>query len=480
MWRSRLLFMLGGLVLIEAMLMIIPLVIAWLTGDDAAAGAFSTALLVACVTGSGAYFGFMGAPPARTPALTILLPIFSFFTLAAVAALPFFFFSPEAGAAAALFEGMSYLTTSGASAYPQEGTGIAFAMWRILLAWVGGFLAIIYALSLLTAVNSGGLQLHRSALPFGDSREGYSRLRSTASILFPVYILMTLIITLLMMATSGLSMFNSFGLAVSGLSTTALPINELGLTVSLAGQIVFALAMALGALNWDMLQGLFSGRKRTIFRDPEGRSLLFITIGGAAFFLIGSGSFNGAQIWSALFHSLSAVSGTGVRLEGNWFAPESAVAVGVVTLLLLAIGGGSASTTGGIGLLRLMALAKLGRAELDRLAHPNGVRRLYVGRAQLGKRDAEAIYLLLGGFMLTLIFGSLLLGIQGLSFQDSLALGFAALTLSGPSADMVRDGGLGYTALTNSDYLILTAMMAIGRVEATLVLALGTRIFWRR
>lgn len=478
MWRNRLFLLLGGSILLLTALESVPIMVAFLTSDAAALGALMTSFTLSTLVGGALYFGFYGAEAVRTPALTVLLPITVLVGLAATAGLPFFFLNPQEGAIPAFFEGMSFLTTSGASAYPGETIPPALDLWRALVAWAGGFIAILYGLSILTALNSGGQQLHASPLPYGDSQSGYSRFYSMARGLSPLYGFVTASFAVLFML-GGVPILPAIQMAMGGVSTTAIEGYGVWLSVSPVVELAFLLLMIVGLGNWDMMQAFFEGKKRSPLRDPEARmitTLLFV----AALALAVASLQAGGSLWSYIFHMISALSGTGAQLSGSDALPSDLGAIGIVFMVLVAVGGASMSSTGGLKNLRLQALVILVRSELERLAHPHGVRILKLGRAPLTARDRDAVYLLLGGFTLSLLFGSLMLGVQGVSFEDSIALALASLALAGPTVEFFMSDTLGYTALTNSDYLILTVLMLIGRLEATVFLAIFTKSLWRR
>jgi Trk-type K+ transport system membrane component len=146
---------------------------------------------------------------------------------------------------------------------------------------------------------------------------------------------------------------------------------------------------------------------------------------------------------------------------------------------LAGIGGAAASTTGGLKQIRLGILLSLANAELKRLAHPNSIRVFKYNEEPIQLRDMEAVWLSIGGFVLTMAVGCLLLAILGIEFEYSVSLAFSALTLSGPVVFMIDPNFYGFSGLRDADYAVLSILLLIGRLEVSVIFALLAKAFWR-
>ena len=148
-------------------------------------------------------------------------------------------------------------------------------------------------------------------------------------------------------------------------------------------------------------------------------------------------------------------------------------------MLLAGTGGAVASTTGGLKQMRLLIIAKLGKAEIDRLAHPHGIHTVRYGNVAAERGDIDAVWLLLGSFVLITAIGAICLAVLGIDFQSALTLAFTAMTLSGPLISGADPVFPGYGSLTDADYVILTILMLVGRIEASLFMAILAKSLWR-
>ncbi len=479
MWKSRLFYLIGSWILVLACLQLVPLVYAALNNETEAFGGFAASTALASLLGGALFLGFRSTERVRVPRLTIFLPIIGIITLAAMAGLPLFFLFPDSGFLTAFYDGMSQITTNGSTAY--EGTIETMSsvlLWRSLTSWTGGLMAVAFALSLLMAMNSGGIQLHQSPLNLGDRDSGYQRLRSTTRSLLPIYIFVTLVCFILLWLT-GNNKFDAFILALSVVSTSGVVPETLVQQQGPLRQIILTVFLLIGLSNWDyhhLRSRIFSVAFK---RDRELRtSLLAIVAGTVLLAMLMDITFT--DISALVFAATSALSTYGsmpsqiTSLDNNVILPVS-----IVLMMLAAVGGAVAGTSGGLKHMRILLIFRLGRAEVDRLAHPHGVHAVNYGGKIAEKGDINAIWLLLGSFVLVTALGATSLAVLGIHFQDALTLAFTAMTLSGPLATSADPEFAGYATLAQVDYLILSVLMLVGRIEAPIFMALFAKALWR-
>jgi Trk-type K+ transport system membrane component len=478
MWTSRLFFLIGCWIIILALAQLVPFFVALFLGEWDAASSFFASMSIVLLVGGSLYLGFRSSERVRMRKLTILLPIVGGTCLAFTTGLPFFFLFPDLGVIPAFYEGMSLITTTGGSAYEGAVEEIrSLQLWRLLAAWLGGFMAICLTLSLLSALNSGGLQLHRSALPYGDSDKGYPRLRSTAQSLFPLYMFITALCCLMLMF-GGQSFGDAAMLAMATISTTGISPDTGHILGQGWVQFVVLVFSLLAIMNWDMHYARLKQLKLEGTFGFEVRSLLFMAGTGTLMLFLLSGRFDAGSLWGSLFASFSALSTTGFQTQ---YDPGigGGLPAAIIIILLTCVGGSVASTSGGLKQLRAGVVYMLGRGEVDRLAHPHGVRTQRYDGEPVQVKDIEAVWLLLGGFVFLFCMGALTLGILGISFQEAVALTLSSLTLSAPLAGVIDPYFPGFSGLRDGDYVLLSFLMLIGRVEASLFLALFAKSMWR-
>jgi trk system potassium uptake protein TrkH len=184
-----------------------------------------------------------------------------------------------------------------------------------------------------------------------------------------------------------------------------------------------------------------------------------------------------AALWGGVFTVLSFLTTTGF-VSDSWDVARTWSGLQTPGLLLVGLvlmGGGVATTAGGLKLLRVYALYKHGAREMGKLVHPNSVAgagrwggasaaRAPISRGSSScssccrwRRDAGA-----GGHGHRL---------RGLADPG----GRGAFTTTGPLAEVAGEAPISYLALSDPAKLILAAAMIVGRLETLVLIALSTR-----
>ena len=166
---------------------------------------------------------------------------------------------------------------------------------------------------------------------------------------------------------------------------------------------------------------------------------------------------------------------------------------GLILAGLALMGGGVATTAGGVKLLRVYSLARHGERELERIIHPSSVS----GGGRIARRlRREGAYL---AFIFFMLFASsiavtvALVSIQQIEFETATILSIAALTNTGPLAGAIpltpafeASAGIasapweGWSGLPAMTKIVLACAMVVGRLEILAILALFSPEFWRR
>jgi trk system potassium uptake protein TrkH len=187
-------------------------------------------------------------------------------------------------------------------------------------------------------------------------------------------------------------------------------------------------------------------------------------------------------LWGGLFTTLSFLTTTGfesadwqdARLWSGLNSP------GLVLLGLAMMGGGIATTAGGLKLLRVYALARHGEREMDRLVHPSSIGGGGDGERRLRQGGAYVAWIFFMLYAMTFAIVVAALSLRGMEFEQSLILTVAAVTTTGPLAVMAAEVPIRMIDLSMSEKAILGGAMIVGRVEILAILALLSPGVWRR
>ncbi|MDJ0827704.1 MAG: potassium transporter TrkG [Rhodobacter sp.] len=488
---------------IGALAMFVPAGVATATRDwDTARAFFYGALIFLTFT---AMIGVVTAGHSpKNPARSHLLALLAAFTaLPLMLAVPFYESVGNTRYLNAYFEMVSSLTTTGATVFDDPmRLSDAEHLWRALVGWMGGFLIWVTAIAILAPLNLGGFEVLSGARSVGSGSgidqitriaDPALRLQRYAAALLPIYGALTLglWVGLLILGDSPLvALCHAMStLATSGISPVG---GTTGSESGVGGEFLIFLffAFALSRKTFARDNAEF-GRTR-LAGDPEIRmgvfcavavpALLFLRHWAGALEVDAAESFwQGMQaLWGSIFTVLSFLSTTGFE-SGDWEAARSwsgLATPGLILMGLALIGGGVATTAGGVKLLRIYALYKHGARELERLVHPNSVGGSGQTERSLRRQGAYVAWIFFMLFAISIAAVMLALSLAGIGFDDAVVLTIAALSTTGPLAGVAGDG-LSYAALSDPAKLILAASMVLGRLETLAIIALLNPEFWR-
>ena len=190
-------------------------------------------------------------------------------------------------------------------------------------------------------------------------------------------------------------------------------------------------------------------------------------------------------IWGAAFTGLSFLTTTGF-VNDDWITARAWSGLtppGLVLMGLALIGGGVATTAGGVKLLRMVAISRLSEAEMERMIFPSIVSGrtggIEGGRLNEMRTSARSAWLFMMVFAITAVCIVTVLTLLGLGFETALIFAVAGLTTTGPLAAYVGDLPLMWFLLPDSALAVLGLAMVLGRLEILALLALLAAQFAR-
>lgn len=404
---------------------------------------------------------------------------------------------------AAWFEMLSAFTTTGGSLFAPGDLAMSVHLWRALAGWLGGFYILVMALAVLAPLNLGGMEVVSGRTP-GRGAKGASQITEVAGAsqrmlrfaagLFPVYGGLTLLLWLLLIIAGEDSLI-AFCHAMSTLSTSGIsPVGGLqGGQAGFAGEALIFLFLGLALSRRTLMFLVGHGSDRPFYRDAELRTaavilfwvtlLLFLRLWWGA-------SMNGRgsdlpvalqALWGRLFMALSFLTTTGFTSASwaggaDWAGLEPA---GMALWGLVIIGGGIATTAGGVKLLRVAGLYRHATEELQRLVHPSAVAGVFGGKRQVARDGAFLAWVSFMLFALAIAFFCGALTATGTGFEDALVLTLAGLTNTGPLTETVPGLMTPWPGLDSAERVILGFAMIVGRLETLAILALLLPDAWR-
>lgn len=427
-------------------------------GEGDAARGFALTFVVGVFLGGMTWILTQGlGSPARASS-ALRLAFFGWITLPCLAAAPFI--DDPRNIDEALFESFSAMTTTGASVYNVEDMPHALLAWRAWLQWLGGLATLVLSVTIFAALDQRGPGMRRTTMLTVEDQDLFTNLgRATRRI--GSYYAGATIAGIALLTLTGLSLFDAFCMALSGISTGGMAPHDGPIDTWMPGPSMVVLMVLMGVGAWNMgLQYEFLARGRLSHHTPDLRMMAMIAVGAGVVLA----AFEGwGHIPGGVFDAFSALTTTGylTHVSGTGFAP-------VFLILLAFIGGSAVSTTGGVKISRIALLLKRTQQELALLTHPNAAVRTHLAGRLVSDEALVSVWVYALVFPGVAAIGTLLLGFSGADFGDAWRAASASVLNAGPVSE------IDYSQLSMSSLGLLSILMIIGRME---VLAAAAAIF---
>ena len=433
----------------------------------------------------------------------LLALLAAFLVLPAIMAVPFYEAVRTTTFVNAYFEMVSSFTTTGATLFEPSRLSATEHLWRAQVGWLGGLLMWVAAAAILAPLTLGGFEVTAlgepgQTAPADRGRRAIAdparRLSRSLHALLPVYAGLTLAMWILLqvlgdsplvalchamsvMATSGISPVGGAQFATSGI----------------AGEVILFLFMFF-ALSRLPFSGDTGNSSRSGLRDdPEFRMglVIVVTVPTVLFLRHWLASFDVGDeenliagiraYWGAMFTTLSFLTTTGF-ISADWSTAQNWSGLstpGLILLGLALIGGGVATTAGGVKLLRVFALYLNGLREIEKLVHPSSVGRSSIMSRRIRKEGAFIAWVFFMLFAITLAAVALGLAALGVAFEPSFVLAIAALTNTGPLIAVAAEAPIAVSQMGPGIKAFLGLAMVLGRVEMLALFVMFNPDMWR-
>ena len=478
-WRT-ITHLFGVLLLLYSLSFIPSLCVSLWFGD----GELEEFLLSLCITSvTGLVLWLLGRD--RQPDLTVrdgFLLVTMFWVILSIAgALPFLF-GIHLDFTDAMFESVSGFTTTGSTVISGiDRLPPSILYHRQQIQWLGGMGVIVLAVAVLPLLGIGGMQLYQAEASGIARQERLTpRIAQTARALWGIYFLLTFLCAMGYWA-AGMGLFDAVGHAFSTVATGGFSTHDssIGYFNSPLIETVAIVFMLAGGINFAV--HFIAMRRQSMLpysSEPEVRSywaiflfgslivslsLLLAGVYGKSFEALRHGTFQVASIFTS--------TGFSTATFAEW--PRH---IPMVLVTLSFIGGCVGSTAGGIKVVRILLLAKIGRRELFQLAHPQSVSMVALGTEPVSE---DVLFSVKGFFVLymvsTLVLTTAMMA-AGLDLESAFGAVLATINLLGP--------GLGDVSVTFADvnpavkWLGMFGML-IGRLEVFTLLILFLPSYWR-
>ncbi|ABM80376.1 TrkH family potassium uptake protein [Hyperthermus butylicus] len=417
-----------------------------------------------------AWINFMEPSRSITREEAIVLVAYSWVTTPIISALPVYV-SLGIPFIDAWFESVSGFTATGLTIFtgqvnPDYGVYIpsieelpaSILWWRAVTEWFGGFGIVVM---FFTMVRLGGLPAHLVGFAEGRFERLEPSIARSLRALMELYLMLTIMgaigLYLAGMTPSDAVYHSMTGIATGGFSTHT---TSIGFYDSLLIESVTVVIMLTGAMNFADLYAILKGIPRRF--SGEIQSLLavaFLASTAAAVMLYTAGWSPKGFLRDAIFHVVSALTGTGFGIDDLSSAPPDFKALLIPIML---IGGSIFSTSSGLKQYRLMVIVKSILWSVSEVIY--GGRRVIarsVGGRPVTISELQNVISVAALLTLTEFAGALALSalLPTRSFVD------AAFETASALANVGLSVGITSAAASIPVKLVLIVIMTLGRLE---------------
>ena len=471
-------YIIGRILLTEAALLVLPLLVTFFYGESPVPFLIPILLLALCG-------GAMGWKKPKSTALYardgLAVVALAWICMSLFGALPFVLSGDIPNYVDAFFETVSGFTTTGSSILTEiEPLSRGGLFWRSFTHWVGGMGVLVFVMAILPMNDGHGMHLMRAEVPGPTVGKLVSRMSDTAKILYSIYLVMTVVEIVLLLA-GGMPLYDAaihaFGTAgTGGFSCRNLSV---GAYDSVYFDVVIGVFMLLFGVNFNLYYFLLIRRFRDVLHSEELRAYLLIVAASVLAIAVNIShlyqSF-AASLRYAFFQVSSIITTTGYATAdfNAWPAFSKAILV-----ILMFVGACAGSTGGGMKVARIVILAKTSVCDMRKMLHPNAVATVRFEGKPIGEKNIRSVHLFLTVYLIVFTISCLLLSLEEMDLVTTFTAVAACMNNIGPGLEVVGPMG-NFAAFSPWAKVLLSFDMLVGRLEIFPMLLLFAPSIWKR
>jgi trk system potassium uptake protein TrkH len=470
-----LLYVIGKLLRTEGLLMILPMIVAIIYGENTW---MSFAVVVICLLLISLLLvrnkkenSFM-----RQKDGFVCVGI-AWILLAVFGALPFYISGQIPSYTDAFFETVSGLTTTGSSILTDiESLDKGMLFWRGFTVWIGGMGVLVFLLAILPQSDiksSRMMHAMRAESPGPTVGKLVPKLKHTARIMYGMYIALTTL-EIILLLIGKMPLFDAVVTTFANAGTGGFSVMNASIAAydSLYIEIIISIFMIVFGINFGILYMMITGNIISALKSEELRwylGIIFISIAVITVNILNMYESAGKALRDASFTVATLISSTGfVTADFNGWPPLSQI----ILVFIMFIGSCAGSTGGCLKISRLTILVKSCLREIKYTFQPNAV---YSIRFEGKPLENDTIRNITAYFIIyIMMFSGILLAFTAAEECD-IVTAFTAVTTTynnmGPGLNEVGPVE-NFSHLTDLSKLILCFSMIAGRLELFPILML--------
>lgn len=468
---------LGAILLCLAALLLLPLIVGLCYGENV----LNFVISIAVAAAIGALLRLLRPRDNRLFARDGFAIVgLGWILMALIGALPFVISGSIPNYIDAVFETVSGLTTTGASVLNDvEAMPRGDMFWRQSTHWIGGMGVLVFIMAVLPGGNEHSMHIMRAEVPGPTVGKLVPRARETATILYLIYIALTVAETVFLLC-GGMSFYDAllhaFATAgTGGFSTRAASIAAFD---SLYIELVTATFMILFGVNFNLYFLLLIKRGKDVIKNEELHWYLGIVTAAVLAIALGISKLYGGfgiALRHSYFYVASIISTTGFCTVDYTVWPEYCK---WILVLLMFTGACAGSTGGGLKISRVAILAKTARVEIKQTAHPQSVSLVQLDGRRVSDGTIRAVGVYFAQYIFFLLLFTFIVSFDGYDIATNFTAALSCLSNIGPGMSLIGPTG-NFDIFSHGVKAALSLAMLIGRLEIYPILVLFSRHAWR-
>ncbi len=473
------LYILGSVLKIEAVCMVLPLIFAVCYSES---NAIYTLLLCILLCFAAGFIMCFFKPSNKTMYAKegFVSVALSWIIMSMFGALPFIISGYIPNFYDAFFETVSGFTTTGASILTDvEALPKSLMVWRSFTHWIGGMGVLVFLMAILPLAGGGNLHLLRAESPGPSVGKLVPKVKSSAMLLYAIYIDLTLIQFVFMLA-GGLNIYEALTLTFGTAGTGGFSILNSGIaSYSPYIQYVIIVFMILFGIDFSLYYALLFREAKSILKSDELKGYLGIIALAIVLIFINSRWMFGT-VEEAFRHIAftvgSIITTTGYSTTDYALWPEFSK---IIIILLTFIGACAGSTGGGIKVSRIMILLKSIVKEVRTSVHPRTILKIKVNGKIVSHETVRGVNVYMSAYVVIFFVSLLFVSLDKFDFLTNFTAIATTLNNVGPGFGAVGPTG-NFSSYSVLSKLVMSICMLVGRLEIFPMLLLFSPYTWKK
>lgn len=470
-------------VITEAVFMLPAWIISIINGEDVAATAFAISIIGSIIAGMVVLFLCRKVEIRFYAREGLVSAGLGWLIMSFVGCMPFFISGEIPAFVDAYFETVSGFTTTGASILTDvEAMSKGMLYWRSFTHWLGGMGVMVFLLAVIPASEKGsGFTMHllRAESPGPNVGKLVPRMRQTATILYMLYIALTMICFVFLLI-GDMSPFEAICTAYGTAGTGGFGIkNDSMASYSVYIQNVCTVFMILFGVNFTCYYMLLLGKVKDVLKDEELRLYLGLIFSSVILISINTRSMFhslGETVQQVFFQVATIITTTGFATTDFDLWPTFSKAI---LIILMFCGASAGSTGGGFKCGRILLLFKNLQRNLHKTLNPQKVLVVRNNGQVVSEKVLDNLNTYLIAYVMITIVSFLIICLDGKSLTTTMTSVTACFNNIGPGLDGVGPT-CNYHNFSVLSKIVLIVDMLAGRLEIFPIMILLSRNTWKK